>query len=74
MKFERLIKFRKALDQVINAPETLSSVGVGSGYFDQPHFIKEFKYFMDMSPSEYLGLLKQNNEHRILRTIDFAAM
>ena len=71
-KFERLIKFRKALDRVINAPETLSNVGVGSGYFDQPHFIKEFKYFMDMSPSEYLSLMQQNEEHRIIKTIDFA--
>ena len=73
-KFERLIKFRKALERLLNNPEKLSRIGVNSGYFDQSHFIKEFKYFMDMSPSEYLGLLKQNKEYHIIKTIDFAVI
>ena len=70
-KFERLIKFRKALGKLLNNPEKLSQIAIASGYFDQSHFIKEFKYFMDMSPSEYLDLLEQNNEYHIIRTINF---
>lgn len=71
-KFDRLIKFRKALDKLVRTPDKLSSIGVDSGYFDQPHFIKEFKFFMDMSPSEYLNLINRKMEHNILKSIDFA--
>ncbi|MBL6446228.1 helix-turn-helix transcriptional regulator [Fulvivirga sp. 29W222] len=62
-KFERLIKFRKAVKQLVDSPDSLLQVGIDCGYFDQAHFIKEFRYYMNMSPSEYLELLSERNEH-----------
>ncbi len=73
-KFERLIKFRKAVNALINSPERLTDVVVDSGYFDQSHFIKEFKYYMGMSPSEYLNLLDIKNEHQIIKGIDLSVI
>ena len=73
-KFERLIKFRKAIKALINSPERLTDVVVDSGYFDQSHFIKEFKYYMGMSPSAYLNLLKSTSGHTIIKEIDLSVI
>ncbi len=37
----------------------LTQLTIMSGYFDQSHFIKDFRYFMDMTPGRFL---KQNEE------------
>jgi AraC-like DNA-binding protein len=34
--------------------ESLTSLSYEKGFFDQSHFINEFKYFMEETPSEYL--------------------
>ncbi len=73
-KFERLIRFRMALGQLLNTPEKLSSIGVGSGYFDQSHFIKEFKAYMGVPPSEYLNLLKVEDKYRMIASINFSVI
>lgn len=57
-KFERLIKFRKSLCDLIDTQESLTSIGAGSGYFDQAHFIREFKIFLNQTPSEYKSFIK----------------
>ena len=56
-KFERLIKFRKSLCSLIDNKENLTSIGVNSGYFDQAHFIREFKMFLNQTPSDYQTLV-----------------
>nr|WP_319997171.1 AraC family transcriptional regulator [uncultured Draconibacterium sp.] len=73
-KFERLIKFRKAVRALINSPERLTDVVVDSGYFDQSHFIKEFKHYMGMSPSEYLNLLQSTSGHATITQIDLSVI
>lgn len=57
-RFERLIKFRKSLCALIDSKEQLTSIGVDSGYFDQAHFIREFKLFLNCTPSRYQELIK----------------
>lgn len=57
-KFERLIKFRKSLCEVIDSPDKLTKIGLNSGYFDQAHFVREFKAFVDCTPSAYQSILK----------------
>ncbi len=54
-KYERLIKFCKSLDNILRTQDELTDIGLSVGYFDQPHFIKEFKYFMQMTPTEYIN-------------------
>ncbi|MDY8137205.1 AraC family transcriptional regulator [Aquimarina sp. 2201CG5-10] len=58
-KFERLIKFRKSLCSLIFTSGNLTSVALESGYFDQAHFIREFKKFINHTPSDYQSLIKQ---------------
>lgn len=57
-KFERLIKFRKSLCSLIDSKDNLTSIGANSGYFDQAHFIREFKMFLNQTPSDYQALIK----------------
>ncbi|MCD6566709.1 MAG: helix-turn-helix transcriptional regulator [Bacteroidales bacterium] len=57
-KFERLIKFRKSLCSLIDSEDNLTSIGANSGYFDQAHFIREFKMFLNQTPSDYQALIK----------------
>ncbi len=57
-KFERLIKFRKSLCSLIDSQDNLTSIGSNSGYFDQAHFIREFKMFVNQTPSAYQASIK----------------
>lgn len=61
-QFERLIKFRKALCQLTDSTDKLSHIGLDSGYFDQSHFIREFKLFMSTSPSAYHSILRKADQ------------
>lgn len=66
-KFERLIKFRKSLCSLIDSDNKLTSIGVHSGYYDQAHFIREFKLFLNQTPSSYKKLIKQaDKESKII--------
>lgn len=57
-RFERLIKFRKALCDLTDTNETFTNIGLDAGYFDQSHFIREFKLFMNYSPKTYNALIR----------------
>ncbi|MFD2969782.1 AraC family transcriptional regulator [Sphingobacterium bambusae] len=56
-KFERLVKFRRALCDLLDSEHSLSLIGHAAGYFDQAHFIREFKAFSDITPSTYQQLM-----------------
>lgn len=58
-RFERLIKFRKALCKLVDSNNSLTEIGAESGYFDQAHFIREFKLFLDCKPMVYHKLIKE---------------
>lgn len=59
--YARICRFQHVLSSIqrINAPDW-SSIAIDSGYYDQPHFIHDFKSFSGLSPTEYY--LKQSNE------------
>lgn len=59
-KFVRLTKFRVANHYLFHSNKNLTNVGFNSGYYDQPHFVKEFKHFVGINPKEYLQIIKQN--------------
>ena len=59
--FTRKIRFQKAVS-LLNNPnhfDNLTHIGYEAGYFDQSHFINEFKEFSALSPMTFL---KQNSE------------
>jgi AraC-like DNA-binding protein len=52
--YQRIIKLNKIKAQLSNgAFENLTQLALDNGYFDQAHFIRDFKYFMKLTPKEY---------------------
>jgi len=54
--FERIVRFQKALRILMSdATMTLASVSADCGYFDQSHFVKDFRRFTGGVPRGYKG-------------------
>jgi AraC-like DNA-binding protein len=54
-KFSRVIRFVRALHRLRECrQETLTYAAVASGYYDQAHFIHEFREFAGITPGELL--------------------
>jgi AraC-like DNA-binding protein len=60
----RIVKFRKALASLNgNHSKSLTSISYESNYYDQSHFIRDFKFFTERTPKEIREVLldiKQN--------------
>ncbi len=55
--FLRVVRFQKALHILQIQPEiTLTQLAYECGYYDQAHFIKEFKLFSGYTPTEYMAV------------------
>ena len=51
-----ILRFRRALAKARRLPGTsLTELALSTGYFDQSHFIREFKRLVGTSPKAYLG-------------------
>jgi AraC-like DNA-binding protein len=57
-----ITRFNKALNLVLASKMSLTSVAYDCGYYDQAHFIKEFKKFTGIKPSEARFSLTKNGE------------
>lgn len=66
--FSEIIKFQYAV-QLIDAhqEDRLTKIGLDIGYFDQAHFIKEFKKYSMVTPNEYRKMLKKHNALQQIR-------
>jgi len=54
-RFQQLSRFKAVLKQLlINNDTNYLPIALEHGYFDQMHFIKEFKNFMGITPSSFL--------------------
>ncbi|PMJ99494.1 helix-turn-helix domain-containing protein [Vibrio sp. 10N.261.55.A7] len=60
----KLIRLQSALKVMLNEDESLTDVAYQNDYYDQSHFIKDFKEFTGVSPKEFLG-----NENMALSSI-----
>jgi hypothetical protein len=60
----RVLRLQTALKMLLNDTESLTSVAYESEYFDQAHFVKDFKEFIGTTPKEFIG-----NEHMALSTL-----
>ena len=55
--FKKITRFNLAANSILNdSTKRLSDVAASFGYFDQSHFIKDFKHFAHISPSEFINL------------------
>lgn len=50
--YVNIVRFIKAKEMLINK-KTISDIVYECGYYDQPHFIKEFKKYTGKTPTEY---------------------
>jgi len=61
----KVIRLQNALKMLLNKKsENLTDIAYESEYFDQAHFIKDFKEFTGINPKEFLG-----NENMALSTL-----
>ncbi|BCL73346.1 AraC family transcriptional regulator [Vibrio nigripulchritudo] len=60
----KLIRIQSALKMMLNQEENLTQIAYQNDYYDQSHFIKDFKEFTGVSPKEFLG-----NENMILSSM-----
>jgi AraC-like DNA-binding protein len=52
--YSRIIRFNKALREISLQAASLTNVGYACGYFDQSHFIKDFRQFTGTTPKSFL--------------------
>ena len=52
--FCRLVRFQNAL-KLLNSGINLTEITYKCGYFDQSHFIRDFKLFSEVTPNKYLA-------------------
>lgn len=51
--FSKIARFQKSLHLVAGKKASLTSIALDCGYFDQSHFIKDFKFFTGATPSHF---------------------
>lgn len=70
--FAAVIRFNKSLHNVLNTSESLTAIAYECGYYDQAHFIKEFKKFTGIPPSATrLSLIKNDTDLQQALNIGF---
>lgn len=52
-KYQRLKKFVHTLEHIHFSDDSLTSISYQQGYYDQAHFIRTFKEFASITPSQY---------------------
>lgn len=52
-QFTRLVRFKNVLNNRPQPEFTLASYANENGYFDESHFIHEFKFFTEMTPNKF---------------------
>lgn len=54
--FARIVRFQQALSLLRTDPGcTLAAVGAACGYYDQPHFVRDFKTYAGVAPKAQVG-------------------
>ncbi|WP_374949445.1 DUF6597 domain-containing transcriptional factor [Mucilaginibacter sp.] len=51
--FVKIYRFRKSIEMVAGNDLSLTAIAYQCGYYDQSHFIKDFKYFTRIMPSHF---------------------
>jgi len=58
--YNRIVRFQRALENVVRSANPLSDVAADGGYFDQAHFMKDFKSFSQMTPSQIRAMISRS--------------
>lgn len=58
--FLKIARFQKSLPLLLEKQELLTAIAYHCGYYDQSHFIKDFRSFTGLSPSHFQPLLSSD--------------
>ncbi len=61
--FQRVSRFQKALRTLRTRPVDGGRLALDCGYFDQAHFIHDFKRFCGLTPTQYLAVATPHLNH-----------
>jgi AraC-like DNA-binding protein len=59
--FARIVRFQSAVKQLNHAGNSLTNVAYEANYYDQAHFIRDFKIFSGLKPKEFLKYHQKNS-------------
>lgn len=63
-EYLRIVRFQRALYILQTRPDiSLTELALESGYYDQPHCIKEFKTFSGYTPKEYISICNPYSDY-----------
>ncbi|MBC9932808.1 helix-turn-helix transcriptional regulator [Chitinophaga qingshengii] len=60
--FVAVVRFNRSLRLVLDTPASLTAIAYECGYYDQAHFIREFRKFTGITPSDARHSLTKNGE------------
>jgi len=60
--FNKILRFQYSLKLIAKNDQPFTSIAYESGYFDQSHFIRDFKSFTGITPSAYMDNLTPVNQ------------
>lgn len=60
--YNKISRFQLSLQLISRKDQTLTSIAYNCGYFDQSHFIRDFKSFTGITPSSYLDNITPVNQ------------
>lgn len=62
ISFNKIMRFQYSLQLMGKKDRSFTSIAYESGYFDQSHFIKDFKLFTGITPSAYMDNITPVNQ------------
>lgn len=62
--YARIIRFQGALAEYGNSPRSMTDIAYACGYYDQSHFIHEFREFSGYHPRQYFSGRPEGIEYR----------
>ena len=62
ISFNKIMRFQYSLQLICKKDRSFTSIAHESGYFDQSHFIKDFKLFTGITPSAYMDSITPVNQ------------
>lgn len=67
-QYRQLLRFRNTLDLITQTlqHQSLTEIGLSAGYYDQPHFIREFKSITELAPREFLKKISLEANDKIV--------
>ncbi|NJB69611.1 transcriptional regulator GlxA family with amidase domain [Saonia flava] len=61
--FKKIVRFNRAANLLLSSSaDSLTNITYECGYYDQAHFIKDFRKFGGISPSEFLKLKANSSD------------